>query len=287
MAARSTHLDPDALLDRAAVERADLIALVRAHDGRSTLIARDARTGGFCGLPLGPLETPRAVSYDGTRFLVSDLAGGRLLLRTVGGDADTVLPSEGEQSGAVAFSPDGTGVAMLNQAGGRALLSVVDLRSRGARTVWTGEGAAEDLALTWSPGGRFLAATYVTPDDTSATVVVGHDGALVAGQDGMEIVGSSHRAWLDDHRLLLVDEFWPDGVPPIVVLDPATGARERLRRTRHGAVLGAAGGRLLHLIDREGVVTETTAETDRRPFLIVGPDLSVAFLDVAPGASPR
>jgi hypothetical protein len=173
-------------------------------------------------------------------------------------------------------------VVTLAGEGDQAVLSTVDTSTGVRRRLWSRPGVASvDPAVTCAPDGGFVAATYLTPEDSFATVVVRRDGTVVAELDGFEIAGGSNRAWLHPHHLLVGEEYSGEDPWPIIVLDPATGARRALTPTRAGGILGTLHGRLLQRVNREGIFTSTLDGSDLQPLLLVGPPYDVAFFDTA------
>jgi Tol biopolymer transport system component len=274
------------------VDRIDVLVGLGAHDGATTLAARDADTGQFVRI-LEPTTAepwpsiPLALSYDGSRILFRTAEPGRIqvLTYTLATSRGELVPDAGDDSEfCAAFAPDGRSVATLAGDEEQAVLCTVDLTTGSRQPLWSREGAASvDPVVTWSPDGRFIAATYLTAEDAFATVVVHSDGTPAAEFTQMEIIGGSNHSWVGDHRLIVVDGApWEDR--SIVLLDPANGAPRELVPDLPGVRLGAANGSYFYRISREGIFTTDLDGSDPQPLLIVGPDYETWFFDIAPGA---
>jgi dipeptidyl aminopeptidase/acylaminoacyl peptidase len=298
---RETKVDVGALSDRR-VARADLLLRVTGLEA-VRLVVRDAGTGQFAGLTLGtaigsigladvpPEETVRllALSPDGSHLLCTDAAigGDRLLLHELATDTARTLPlSPDVYVAAATFHPAGDRVAALTQDGDRATVIVFD--TGGHREVWSAEGGQPDNpAVSWSPDGRLLAITYLTPDDHDRTVVVDGDGATVAEFRSLGVNGISGRCWTGEQELLLTHEYWEDQErpPPLTLIDPSTGRRREITPEREGGFLGALDGRLLRPTDDSRGIESTALDgSDPRPVVDVGSSHYLSFFDAIPGA---
>lgn len=165
---------------------------------------------------------------------------------------------------------------------------VLDVDGGGVRELWSAEGGTHaGTVVSWSPDGRFLAVSYLDPDDFDHTVVVDGEGRVVADVPEMAIVGRSRLCWTNDHDLVLNYEFWSSqDVPrPVVLADAATGERREIPQPQ-GLGLGSFGaldGRVLRLEDGRRVVSTAFDGSDPRPVLDVGPEHEITFLDAIPG----
>ncbi len=268
------------------VDRADVLVHLRAQDGTTTLAVREAGTGRYAELPAPAVSSyaePLALAADGSRILFQTAARTRPVVHHLATGIAELLPHlERVHDRHAAFGADAGTVVTLADEGDDAVLSTVDTAGGVRRRLWSGPGTASvDPVVSCSPGGDFIAATYVTPEDSFATVVLRRDGTPAVKLEGTEISGGSNRAWLDPHHLLVVEEYSDEDPWPIIVLDPATGRQRTLAPTRAGPILGTVGGRLLHRVDGEGVFTSDLDGSDLRPLLVVGPRYEVAFFDTA------
>src|SRR5207248_3840963 len=97
----------------------------------------------------------------------------RLLLHTMAtGASELIAHVHGHHDTCAAFAPDGRTIAALARHEDQAVLCTVDLTTGSRRPLWSRAGAASaDPVVTWSPDGRFIAATYLTAEDDFATIV--------------------------------------------------------------------------------------------------------------------
>lgn len=303
MIIRDVRIDVGSLDDLPLV-RADMVLRLVATDGAVRLVARDASTGHFAGLsmprppggwrPAGVVDeavmAPFALSPDGSRLLLGDpdIGRSRLSLHTLATGAAVILPTgPGDGANAAAFAPDGKRIAVLTSDEETASVVVLDVDGGRLRELWSVEGGTHaGTVVSWSPDSRFLAVTYLDPDDSDHTVVVDGEGRGVADLPEMAIIGRSRLSWSGDHDLLLAYEYWghQDVPRPIVLADAETGeVREVAQRQRLGA-FGALDGRVLRPIEGRKVVTTAFDGSDPQPVLDVGPDHHITFLDAIPGA---
>jgi hypothetical protein len=167
-----------------------------------------------------------------------------------------------------AFAPNGTVVAVQADSEDTAFVDTVDLITGVRRRLWSGAGRARTTpSITWSADGRFIAATYITDDDTDATIVLDNDGTTVGRFDRMEILPGSGCAWLNDHELLLVPEFWEGDGLPLAIVDVATGWQREHTLPEPCHCRGAIDGRLIIQVPDTGLFFQDLHGSPAEPFL--------------------
>lgn len=216
----SAEIDPKSLPERQA-ERVRMLIFRNDSEGSDwPLVALDDSDGtfvGLAGIPAMPNRTVLDLSRDGTKILFRSSADrfeppARLVLLDLAtGRSDWFDLSACDSPGsAAALSPDASEIAVLSSHDDRAGVDVIDIASRAAVRLWTGEDETwGDNRITWSPDGELLAATITwmdheeTDDDQDAVVVLRRADGSVRHRYNFH----GHIGWLNDRDLGLIDYY--------------------------------------------------------------------------------
>lgn len=243
-------IDADTLVARP-VSRARMLVVEESYGpgaasfgtlGQAHAVVLDADTDEFVLVP--HLPKVRAVTYmslsdDGTR-LVGIAEGPRLFVLTLA-TGQTRWFNRDDIDGHVmgTFSPDGSCLAALamveiDMAPGvdehRIAIEIINLDTGAVRTIWQDEGYWDECSLSWSPGGRLLAASYMTLDEVAITIVLDTATARVLTTHEDRIPAENpHEVWITEYELVAVARV-DDGVAIIHVDAGAGTSHERLYR---------------------------------------------------------
>lgn len=252
---------------------------------------------------LPPGASVQALSADGRHLLLSGHRrpgekGGLFLHTLETGQAHWFGP--GSIPGvAWALSPDGTSIAALSLLHDRARpddadatlarVSVVDMYTGEYCRLWqTPGGWSNETVLSWSPDGQLLAATYFTPDEQIATVVLDTAGTVVGHYD-FELLRSPNNAWIADRDMV---GYWHDGsdwtIARLTVPDGTAHAYAPIRSWATGRLgerlVTTAPSRVDDTVSR--LITTNLDSTDPQPFITVSPPCNVLPFDTVRQTPP-
>lgn len=239
--------------------------------------------------PHGEVDIPLALSPDGTRLLLSSVENGGMMLLVdqvlATGRRRRISAPAGRFDFKAAFAPDGQTLAVLTQDDDMVAIEVID-HVGGRRRLWAAYGGAseQETAIAWSTDGTMIAATYLDAEaDAVSTVIVdAGNGATVAGYPGRAVVGCPNGTWVDNRRLVLVDDLADEAPPPLYLIDPTGGGRRIARPEWWRYPVACLGGRVL-VLDREGGLLLTDLHGDQSElFASLPADLGIATFDIAP-----
>ncbi len=215
---------------------------------------------------VGPAPAPRVMfltSYPGVEATPTLSPDGRqvafswdgdsgdnedIYVVTVGSDSPLRLTSAAARDVSPVWKPDGSQIAFARLDGSRAVISVVGplgdseqkLAEFPARAAPREPRGANDPFLSWSPDGRWLAVSRVTPDEQNDIFLLAHDGSerrvLLAAKAGASYTAAAFSPKGD--TLAFVES----GHLGIVDVDPANPADIRPPARRLTSYLGYIGG---------------------------------------------
>lgn len=289
---RPWTLDLNAVPERP-VSRAGLLISAAS----SKVVVLDVDDGGFAALadmpPYGALS-PLALSADGTKVLFWSIEdNGRtmlLILQTLAtGLRQRITAPPGCFDYLAAVSPDGHTIATLSQDADSGFIDLVDIAAGTRRRLWSCDGGASmhGTSIAWSPNGHLIAATYYhAPTDELATAVIDADnGAVVVDHEYRVVFGCPNGTWIDNQRVVLIDDLSEELTPPAHLVDVRSGNSRRLWRPPQweyylavidGHFLARTSDGHLYLTDLDG--------NNPQPFLAVPADLGISTFDIAPDA---
>jgi dipeptidyl aminopeptidase/acylaminoacyl peptidase len=273
------------------IGRAGLV--VRTSVGVLALDADAGELARLPGIPKDGYTSPLALSPDGSRLLLLEQrtgSAGRLHLVTLAtGAAVRFDPPAGTHDRVGAISPDGDELAVLSTVGDEAVLARLAVSTGVRRRLWSAPGGwSDESAVSWSPDGRLVAATYLDEEtddgeEYAVTVVVDAAGARLARLHDANLLPASNGAWTRHGHLAVVDE--ETGNLHLVTPDGSEGPA--IRATDPGHVRAVLGDRIVVDGAAPGRTVLTLAELDGsggRPLLALRPRAAVTFLDLAPAA---
>jgi hypothetical protein len=262
------------------------------------VIVLDVEDGGFAALPSPPppeIVIPLALSPDGRHVLLQSIEDNG---RTMSMVWHTVMTAERGRITApqgcfdfrAAVSPDGATIATLSQDDGDSgFVDLIDLATLNRRRLWSCEGGASmhETSIAWSPDGRWLATTYYdAPTDELATAVIdAADGTVVAQHQYRVVLGCPNGTWVDNDRLVLIEDRSDEFVPPLHLLDVTSGSSRRFSRPPQWMhYVALLDGRLLAR-GYAGEMCLTSLDGDgSEPFLTLPADLGIGTFDIAASA---
>jgi hypothetical protein len=267
-------------LPTAWVASADVLLELDRPDGGRYTVVHDPATDGFVavpGWPGGGLAT--ALSPDGRRLMLRPERTDGFGMCTLATGETQWFPGSGVDHVA-ALSPAGDAVATLTTTtSGLAAVDVTELSGPRRRRLWSVAGGwTGETAISWSPDGSQIAATYNSEDDEWATVILDADGDAVTHLSETVTLPGSNGTWLDDRRLLCVD-----AALELSIVDSRTstrtpvGYRGRVPWALVGGELVISVGTTpdgdMHLVSRRLVDASGAVDpAPPRPFLTVRPD---------------
>ncbi|MFI9848398.1 hypothetical protein ACIHFD_66115 [Nonomuraea sp. NPDC051941] len=274
--------------------------VVAAHGlDRDAVLVLDADSDEFVTVPGLPAHLSRntvSLSSDGTRLVFlsrqDDGAGPtRVVLHELATGARQEFVSDGFVR--AALSPDGSRIAVLaDLSNGPGIPGVgdeiagivlIETATDARQPLWSAEGYWQEDAISWSPDGRLLAATYLTLDDIITTVVLDLSGKVIGVHEDRVALPGAHSVWTSDRELIVYPE--PDDESPLIAIDVPTGSERRFTRRNFSAYLAITGGRVVRPgSSPERVVTTDLNDTDERPFLTFRPAVSIEAIDIVPSA---
>ncbi|MER6004424.1 hypothetical protein ACWDRB_40640 [Nonomuraea sp. NPDC003707] len=274
--------------------------VVAAHGlDRDAVLVLDADSDEFVTVPGLPAHLSRntvSLSSDGTRLVFlsrqDDGAGPtRVVLHELATGARQEFVSDGFVR--AALSPDGSRIAVLaDLSNGPGIPGVgdeiagivlIETATDARQPLWSAEGYWQEDAISWSPDGRLLAATYLTLDDVITTVVLDLSGKVIGVHEDRVALPGAHSVWTSDRELIVYPE--PDDESPLIAIDVPTGSERRFTRRNFSGYLAITGGRVVRPgSSPERVVTTDLNDTDERPFLTFRPAVSIEAIDIVPSA---
>ncbi|MET9249205.1 hypothetical protein [Nonomuraea sp. NPDC003709] len=274
--------------------------VVAAHGlDRDAVLVLDADSDEFVTVPGLPAHLSRntvSLSSDGTRLVFlsrqDDGAGPtRVVLHELATGARQEFVSDGFVR--AALSPDGSRIAVLaDLSNGPGIPGVgdeiagivlIETATDARQPLWSAEGYWQEDAISWSPDGRLLAATYLTLDDVITTVVLDLSGKVIGVHEDRVALPGAHSVWTSDRELIVYPE--PDDESPLIAIDVPTGSERRFTRRNFSAYLAITGGRVVRPgSSPERIVTTDLNDTDERPFLTFRPAVSIEAIDIVPSA---
>jgi Tol biopolymer transport system component len=192
---------------------------------------------------LSPDGRQVAFSWDGENGDNEDI-----YVVIVGSDSPLRITSDAARDVSPAWKPDGTQIAFARLDGRRAVISVVGplgdseqkLAEFPARAAPREPRGANDPFLAWSPDGRWLAVSRVTPEEQNDIFLLAHDGSerrvLLPAKAGARYTAAAFSPKGD--ALAFVDS----GHIGIVDLDPASSGHVQSPARRLTQYLGYVGG---------------------------------------------
>jgi hypothetical protein len=274
-------------LPTAWVASADLLIELFRPDGGQHTVVHDPATDTFVVLPgRAGGGVPIALSPDGRRMVLRPERTDGFGLCTLATGQTRWFPASGTDH-AAAVSPAGDAVATLTTTtSGLAAVDLTMLSGPERRRLWSVAGGwTGETTISWSPDGSLIAATYNSEDDEWAAVILDADGAVVAHLPGTVTLPGPNGAWLDDRRLLCVDDDLN-----LSIVDVSASARTPV--DHRGRVPLALVGRELvtalgttpdgdtHLVARRLVDASGALDpAPPRPFLTVRPEHLVRAFD--------
>ncbi|MEU4514513.1 hypothetical protein AB0G05_33865 [Nonomuraea wenchangensis] len=290
---RSWEITFDALAARPV--RAARMVLAARGPGRAAVIVLDADSDAFVTVPGLPEHlAPETVSLsgDGTRLVCTarqdDGAGPpRVVLHTLATGARQEFTSDdylraalsprGERLAVLADLSNGPGIPGVGDE--VAGIVLIDTGTGEQRTLWAADGYWEEASISWSPDGLQLAATYLTLDDVLTTVVLDLSGKEAGSFAERVALPGPHSVWASERELIVYPE--PDDESPLIAIDVPTGRERRFTRRSFDGYLAISNGRVVRPGGAPGrVVTADLNDDDERPFLTLGPDVSIEALDI-------
>ncbi|MEV4365341.1 hypothetical protein [Nonomuraea sp. NPDC049625] len=274
--------------------------VVAAHGlDRDAVLVLDADSDEFVTVPGLPAHLSRntvSLSSDGTRLVFlsrqDDGAGPtRVVLHELATGARQEFVSDGFVR--AALSPDGSRIAVLaDLSNGPGIPGVgdeiagivlIETATDARQPLWSAEGYWQEDAISWSPDGRLLAATYLTLDDVITTVVLDLSGKVIGVHEDRVALPGAHSVWTSDRELIVYPE--PDDESPLIAIDVPTGSERRFTRRNFSGYLAITDGRVVRPgSSPERVVTTDLNDTDERPFLTFRPAVSIEAIDIVPSA---
>ncbi|MFI7702451.1 hypothetical protein [Nonomuraea sp. NPDC049480] len=290
---RSWEITFDALAARP-VRAARMVLVARGPD-RATVIVLDADSDAFVtvpGLPAHLAPETVSLSSDGTRLVYTarqdDGAGPpRVVLHTLATGALQEFTSDdylraalspyGDQLAVLADLSNGPGIPGVGDE--VAGIVLIDTGTGDRRTLWAAEGYWEEASISWSSDGLHLAATYLTLDDVLTTVVLDLSGKEAGSFAERVALPGPHSVWASERELIVYPE--PDDESPLIAIDVPTGGERRFTRRSFDGYLAISGGRVVRPGSAPGrLVTADLNDGDERPFLTIGPEVSIEALDI-------
>ncbi|MEV0310271.1 hypothetical protein [Nonomuraea fuscirosea] len=275
--------------------RAARMVLAVSGPGGAAVIVLDADGDTFAAVPGLPAHlAPETVSLssDGTRLVLTarqdDGAGPpRVVLHTLATGTRQEFTSDDYLR--AALSPDGTHLAVLaDLSDGPGIpgvgdelagIELIDTGTGARQRLWQAEGYWEEASISWSPDGLLLAATYLTLDDVLMTVVLDRTGKELAAYAERVALPGPHSVWASGHELIVYPE--PDDESPLILIDVRTGGERRFTRRTFDGYLAVSAGRVVRPGSAPGqLVTTDLDDGDERPFLTIGPAVSIDTLDI-------
>ncbi|MGW4960540.1 hypothetical protein ACWEPL_25265 [Nonomuraea sp. NPDC004186] len=274
--------------------------VVAAHGlDRDAVLVLDADSDEFVTVPGLPAHLSRntvSLSSDGTRLVFlsrqDDGAGPtRVVLHELATGARQEFVSDGFVR--AALSPDASRIAVLaDLSNGPGIPGVgdeiagivlIETATDARQPLWSAEGYWQEDAISWSPDGRLLAATYLTLDDVITTVVLDLSGKVIGVHEDRVALPGAHSVWTSDRELIVYPE--PDDESPLIAIDVPTGSERRFTRRNFSGYLAITDGRVVRPgSSPERVVTTDLNDTDERPFLTFRPAVSIEAIDIVPSA---
>jgi WD40 repeat protein len=266
--------------------------LIVLHVGGPMPIVQDAATGEFVVAAWRPTRSddrPLALAPDGRSLLIladyNQRRYGGLCIHSLATDQQRWFDMEADiRVVRAAFSPDGGQIATIDIdiASDTVFVDVLDVTGKQRRRLWsTSGGWSSETRISFSPDGRFVAATYLQPDNTVASVVIDTSGESVRQHNYMGLPVASNGAWLSDGRVVLLNE----RDMQLVAVSVVEESSEVLCAPDRGP-LAIAADRILRIGPWTGsefvtLVTTDLHDTDEQTFLTIRPPTHIDYADIA------
>jgi hypothetical protein len=179
-----------------------------------------------------------------------------------------------------ALSPDGHTIATLSVDAGpddpdsdEASINLIDVETGKRQRLWSAPGSYDgESTIAWSVDGRLVAATYLSPAECSATVVLQTTGNVVGHYDDTELIGSNG-VWIGERELLCrVGIPWGYRLTALNVADDTQRPMTEPDRTARCVI----GGRVVVDVENRQdepvqLITTRLDGSDPRPFITLRP----------------
>jgi len=304
MSAESWQFAIETLTERP-VQRAGLLLGFIQATGPVTIVL-DLATDEFVrvpGLPQEPRSEALCIARDGSQIVVLSPnwgAGGALCLHTLATGHQTWYPNlPGEQTHASALAPDGSQIVTLSTTRddvddtddeddeyededfSASVVNLIDLTTGQTQRLWWNAGGwSQESAISWSPDGKFVAATFLDMAEEFVSVVIDvAAGIEIARFDRALIPRGTNGAWQSARELIYTDDDYR-----IRVANIETGA-DTIRAQVLTPPIAVIGERYVQqsstLPPGTGGLVSTRFDGEPNPFITIYSEAIVIIFDIA------